>query len=88
MTHKFNQFTIIYLKANCLNSKLNREFFEIMKRKSERVFIRMTPETKADWLELCEQLPGKTQSQVFRNMIVIIDSDAELRMKLMRNDNE
>ena len=64
------------------------KFFEMMTKKSSRLHIRVTDETRMVWLKLCEQLNGATQSQVFRNMIVKMNSNAELRMILMKNDNE
>jgi hypothetical protein len=41
----------------------------MLKPKSLRIHIRVTPETKSAWIRSCEMLPGKTQSQVFRNLV-------------------
>lgn len=59
-----------------------------MKRKTERVEFRLTPETKEDWLRLCELLPGNTQSKVFRLLVFKISNLNELRTILVQDDNE
>ncbi|WP_318350929.1 hypothetical protein [Aquipluma nitroreducens] len=59
-----------------------------MKRKSERVDIRLTPVEKEDWLRLCELLPGNTQSKVFRFLVFKISNINELRTILIQDDNE
>jgi len=41
----------------------------MLKNKTLRIHIRVTPETKSAWIRSCERLPGKTQSQVFRNLV-------------------
>lgn len=59
-----------------------------MKRKTERVEFRLTPETKEDWLRLCELLPGTTQSKAFRFLVFKISNLNELRTILMQDDDE
>ena len=46
-------------------------------KKSSRLHIRVTDETRMVWLKLCKQLNGATQSQVFRNMIEKIAKETE-----------
>lgn len=58
------------------------------KRKSERIEIRMTPETKEDWLRVCNLLPGNTQSKVFRTLVFKVINLKEMKMILMNNDND
>lgn len=58
------------------------------KRKSERVEIRMTPETKEDWLRVCNLLPGNTQSKVFRTLVFKVINLKEMQMILMNNGND
>lgn len=52
-----------------LNEITNIKFIDMIKNKSLRIHIRVTPETKSAWIRSCEMLPGKTQSQVFRNLV-------------------
>lgn len=59
-----------------------------MKKKTERVEFRMTPETKTVWLQLCEWLPGNTQSQAFRNLIIKVSDENKLKTILIQDDNE
>jgi predicted DNA-binding protein len=33
------------------------------------IHIRVSPETKDKWLEICQVMEGKTQSKVFRRII-------------------
>lgn len=53
----------------------------MMEKKSSRLHIRMTDETRMVWLKLCEQLNGATQSQVFRNMIEKVAKETEAAIK-------
>ena len=44
------------------------KFFEMMTKKSLRIHVRVTPETRVAWIRSCEK-SGKTQSQVFRYLV-------------------
>ena len=44
------------------------KFFEMMTKKSLRIHVRVTPETRVAWIRSCEKA-GKKQSQVFRDLV-------------------
>lgn len=50
-------------------------------KKTNRLHIRVTDETRITWLKLCEQLKGATQSQVFRNLIEKVAKETETAVK-------
>lgn len=47
----------------------------MLKNKSLRIHIRVTPETRSAWIQFCEMLPGKTQSQKFRNLVERLNNE-------------
>lgn len=53
----------------------------MMGKRSSRLHVRMTSETRMVWLKLCEQLNGATQSQVFRNLIAKVANETETAIK-------
>lgn len=55
----------------------HKKFSEMMGKKSSRIHIRVTNETRMVWLKLCEQLNGATQSQAFRILIDKVAKETE-----------
>jgi antitoxin component of RelBE/YafQ-DinJ toxin-antitoxin module len=54
-------------------------------KKSSRIHIRVTNETRMVWLKLCEQLHGATQSQVFRILIEKVAKETETAVNCGQN---
>lgn len=54
-------------------------------KKTNRLHIRVTDETRITWLKLCEELSGATQSQVFRNLIEKVANETEAAIKSGEN---
>lgn len=61
-----------------------------MKRKTDRVELRLTPDAKENWLRLCEELPGNTQSQKFRNLVekLTTETNAVIDSGELKNNND
>jgi hypothetical protein len=63
----------------------HKKFIEMMGKKSCRLHIRVTDETRIVWLKLCKQLNGSTQSQVFRGLVEKVAKETETEVKSGQN---